>query len=98
MMKVCLADDDAIREFAIETLTSHDCVDCALFFVMQDGTYRAYLKGILDENEEDEEVTVGVLEMQGDDSHFFADVDADARLCCYSLLIEHEDGMFEVCV
>ena len=98
MMGVYLSSHEEMNEFAIETLTSHDCISCALFFAMQDGTYRAYFKGILDEIEDPEEVEIGVCEVNSDDSHLFADVDADARLCCYSLFIEHENGRFEVCV
>ena len=31
------------------------------------------------------------------DSHMFSELDGDFRFCCYSLLVEVKNGVFEVC-
>ena len=92
-----------VEEFSTDSLKVHPCESCALFYVYLDGTYEAFFKYIYDvdegdDSDEEKEITYAYCCMQGDDRHFFAQLDGRFRFCCYSLLIEVEDGVYEVCV
>ena len=80
--------------------------ESALFFVYLDGTYSSIFKVVFSEEfeenmYEDNELAITFSICQTPkktDSHLFAELDGDFRFCCYSLLFEVEDGIFEVCV
>lgn len=87
-------------DFSYELLKMQQCDNCALFFIMKNGTYEAFFKTIYDNDEaanDSDQVELALCNGQGTDEQFFAELDGKFRFCCYSLLIETEDGRFEVC-
>lgn len=90
-----------IESFSAKILKAHDCENCALFYVFKDGTYGAYMKTVCDMTLLDEEKVLQKFAIctldPSDDHHFFAQLDGMYRFCCYSLLIETDNGVFEVC-
>ena len=94
-MGILLETAEDIEDFAVEALRDHDCNTCALFFVFNDDSYGAYFKCVYDEDEKD--VEYALCRMFGKDRHMFAELDGEFRFCCYSLLVETNDGLFEVC-
>jgi hypothetical protein len=100
-MKLSLCTPDEVTEFATDVLKDADCDCCALFFVMKDGTYKSYFKTLFDSEEIDDEgleLTFALASAASTDRHAFADLDGELRFCCYSLILEIEDGLFEVCI
>ena len=100
--KIKLPTPESIKTFAKEAITGKEC-ECAVFFAYLDGTYSAVFKTV--KNQEVKEsmpmdvmVTFSVLStLRQADSELFAKMDGDFRFCCYSLLFEVDDGIFEVC-
>lgn len=92
--RIMLIDPQDIEDFSVETLTGYSCESCALFYVHKDETYSAYVKSVYDADEE--EVTFALGKIEGKERHMFADLDGELRFCCYSLLVEVDDGMYEV--
>lgn len=103
---VSLPTEKALERFAVKCLKPKDC-QSAIFIVHNDGTYGAYLK--IYHNDEGEAIAFeddeGDLVLsfaictipRGDDRHLFAKLDGDFRFCCYTILLEKEDGIYEVC-
>lgn len=99
--KIYLPTEEDITEFSSEALRGHDCECCALFYVFKDGTYGAYFKTIKDAevvSDDSLKFTYSINSARKKDTHLFAELDGDFRFCCYSLLLEIDDGLFEVCV
>ena len=109
--KVLLKSADDVMKFSIETLKNYQCDFCALFYVFNDDSYGAFFKYVYnaygenegnDDYEEDEyedkerDVKYAICRGYSMDRHLFAELDGRMRFCCYSLLIEKEDGVFEV--
>ena len=89
-MYVELQDEDEVKEFCTSALHANPCPDSAMFCVFNDGVMLAVIK-IWDEDER------GQYEyMAARDMHFFAEVDADFRLCCYGLICEVTPGCWKV--
>lgn len=90
-----------LESFSVEVLKGHDCFSCALFYVFLDGTYGAFFKIVnneeYDEDEDEDTIEFALCKVTNSDRHLFAELDAEFRLCCYSLLVEVEDGVYEVC-
>ncbi len=80
---------DELLDMCAEFLKMHDCSESAIFVVYNNGSQMV----VYNLEEEDQ---VGVTEPIEPDIHYFAEFDASMRLCCYSLLIEKEDGMWKV--
>ena len=96
MMRVVLDGPEDIEDFSIEALSGHECDSCALFYVHKDGTFSAYFKTVYDADDED--VTFAIGKIKSEDRHLFADLDGEMRFCCYSILNEIADGVYEVAV
>ncbi len=95
--KVMLESDEELLEFSTETLKTRDCMASALFYVMKDGTYKTVFRVVCDEDEEEDLVEFAIGTVRSSDMHMFAELDGEFKFCCYSLLIETDDGEFEVC-
>ena len=100
-----LRTSEDIEEFSKEILKGKDC-ECALFYVHLDGTYSSIFKSVLNqelteaETLEDSQMVVTYSICKSPrkaDTHLFSWLDGEFRFCCYSLLIEKKDGVFEVC-
>lgn len=109
--KVKLLSEEEITEFAETALEERDC-ESAIFFVYLDGTYQAIFKIVHDEEEIDPEdyedyeedeggnilVTYAICKSERmSDPHFFQKIDGEFHFCCYNLMLEIDDGLFEVC-
>lgn len=103
---VHLSNEEDLTRFATKVLEKKDC-DSALFFVHMDGTYSSVFKTTVseelvsneDEEEESMEITYTICKSERKrDMHFFSWLDGQFRFCCYSLLVETSEGMYEVCV
>lgn len=81
-------DSDDLKEFCGFVLMDHDCENCAIFVVHRDGIYEAFMK--MDEDEG----AIGII--RSDDMHMFAELDGELRFCCYSLLMETDEGIYEI--
>lgn len=104
--KVRLSSAEEIEEFSKEVLKEKDC-NCALFYVYLDGTSSAFFKSFTSQelvpsefNEYEKELVESYAICRSErkrNMHLFAELDGNFRFCCYSLLIEKKDGVFEVC-
>lgn len=105
--RVRLDTEEKLQKYAVRNLKKTDC-QSAVFVQYIDETYSAYIKiyhadddrGPMFEDEDGDLVfTFAICSLpRVADSHVFAQIDGDFRLCCYSLLLEVEDGIYEVCV
>ena len=99
---VTLPTQEDIEEFAKEILRSKEC-ECALFFVHKDGTYSSVFKTVLSEKPSDDfdedgnlVITYSIAKSpRKNDMHLFSWLDGEFRFCCYSILIEITDGLYE---
>ena len=96
--KVCLNTADEIQDFSVDVLTDHSCDTCALFYVFNDGTYGSYFKVIYDASEDMEDIEYAICKVSSENERLFEGLDGEIRFCCYSILIDKEDGVFEICV
>lgn len=90
-MHTVLETKDEVREFCMSTLNEYDCPESGIFAVFLDGTYMAVWKAY---DHEREEMTFLVAE--GNDTHFFSEIDGEFRLCCYNLIIEEDPGQWMI--
>lgn len=85
-------DEDELFDWTIEELQYHGCDCSCIFMVAQDGTMYA---SIAYYNEDEEEYIVDVV-MHDFDLDWFSEVDAELRLCCYSVVVEIKQGIWKV--
>ena len=78
-------------EFAADMLDEYGCLKSAVFAIDCSGKMWAVL--YIPEDEEDPFKLLSSHESYID---FFAECDAEFRLCCYALLIEREKGSWEI--
>ena len=88
--------DDELKNFCGFILTEHDCDNCALFVVHNNDTYEAYMKIGSEYDEDEEEISCDIGVCRSDDMHMFATMDGEFKFCCYSLLMETGDGIYEI--
>lgn len=88
---LCFENEQDVYEFCTDLLVEHGCDSSAIFLLFADGSQRVAL--YMPEDEEDAVVSV----IGSSDHYFFAEVDAECRLCCYGMMIEVEPGHWEIC-
>ena len=85
-----LNDEDDVKEFCTNVLHENPCPDSAVFCVFNDGCMLAVIK-IWDDGDQ------GKYEfMAAKDMHFFSEIDARMRLCCYGLICEITPGLWKI--
>lgn len=98
-----LATKEDLIDFSIEILKAKEC-ECALFYVHLDGSYSSVFKTIVSEEIDDDVITEDsqiqvtyslCTSLRKKDIHLFSTLDGCYRFCCYSLLVEIEDGVYE---
>lgn len=93
---IVLRDDGALEDFCCGVMLEHDCDNCAVFIVHVDESYSVYFKMETGWSEEEDEPLYSIGRVDGDDRKLFSMVDGEFRFCCYSLLIEKEEGLYEI--
>lgn len=81
-----------VVDFCASTLHMCECDKPGMFAVFKNGTFLAMAKHV-DEDDYEQFVIA-----EDDDMHFFAEFDADYRLCCYSLIYEIRNGEWRFAV
>lgn len=88
---IMLDDNDEVFGFMNAMLQEHDCECSAIFAIDYDGAMYA---GVLEP--ECEEDSIHIMGIPNTNMDFFADIDAEFRLCCYGLMIEIEPGVWKI--
>ena len=88
---VKLADEQDVKEFCADMLHMYPCEKSAIFCVFKDGVMLAVIK--IDDDGGD---SGRYKFIASKDMHFFEKIDAEYRLCCYSLLCEEEHGVWRI--
>ena len=87
---------DDVYNFCNTLLQKHKCYNSAIFLVFKDGTHAMCVTNIEYNEELEEPEIIGMFVLDGSDIDAFAKLDSDLRLCCYGLMIEHDQG-WEIC-
>lgn len=90
-MYIRMDDEEEVMDLCCAILEDYECPDSAIFVVFQNGKYVAVFK----EYDEDEDVMT-FLKAEGDDIHFFSELDGELRFCCYNLIVEEKPGMWMI--
>lgn len=85
--KALLVAEDDIHQIAAGFLEDHDCPNSAVFLLYDDDYMEAVVKT---------EDVIEVVTAEKYDRQLFSIIDAEFRLCCYSLMMETEDGLWEI--
>ena len=88
--------------FCNAVLGDMDCCECAIFIIHNDGIQEIIYKHLeWDEDVEEECVSIDLLSPKNDkvlqDTDFFAKLDAEFGFHCYGLMIERDNGSWEIC-
>lgn len=91
--------NEDLYDFCSEVLEDHGCHNSAIFLIHMNGEMEIVHGHIeWDEDTEEESYTVSLLSSEVDmPADTFARIDADLRLCCYGLIIERDNNMWEIC-
>lgn len=85
-----IEDKEDVKEFCVGLLHENPCPNSAMFCVFNDGIMLAVLK-------EDDEGDHGKYAfIAARDMHFFSELDAAWRLCCYGLMCEIRPGEWKI--
>lgn len=87
--RVLVKDDKDLGELCSSLLFKHGCDRSAIFCIKQSGEMIIFLK-VDDEFD-------GIAMLSSKEPGVFAGIDAEFRLCCYGLMIEAENGEWEIC-
>lgn len=93
-------DKDDLYEFCGYVLENEDCDNCAIFLVHKDGMQEITHKHwVYDEDNEEEDLVISLISPKKSNAEidFFSKMDALLGLHCYGLMIEHENGAWEIC-
>lgn len=85
-----LLDEDDVKEYCTNLLHEHSCPESAMFCVFNDGVMLAVIK-IWDDGEHGQYEYLAAKDM-----HFFSQIDAQLRLCCYGLMCEIRPGEWKI--
>ena len=86
-----LKTDDDVKEFCCAMLQEYDCPRSVIFAVFNDGRNLVTWKEV-----DEDDKTVEILSCESDDIHMFSDLDGEMRFCCYSLIMEEDDGLWMI--
>jgi hypothetical protein len=89
--RIVVDDRDALYDFMAQMVLSYDCEEPAVFAVAQNGDMIVAMREYDDKGEPTCPICVG----KG--YNFFSKIDGDVHFCCYGLLMEQEDGTWEIC-
>lgn len=87
-----LLTDEDLCDFAASVLEGNNCSESCVFAIDHIGKMWA----IVYMPEENEDEPFAIFSPHESYIDFFAECDAEFRLCCYALLIEREKGSWEI--